>query len=494
MFPKIILSFSLFLPYWPVQTASTPASPETSCTCAKPPTQRTVNSRRSSVSTEGSCEKWKNQQDCEANHKAISQLVAGEAFLAVDEYLKAKAACEAALLLPATTERARTCITKAKKALQDGANAANNRSVAQIELGLKQLDFYLEEGEVDKAFSMAGDLRKQFATGSQEGSTAESYLVKQLDQRFRRSYLSPWLGPLQRLVTALIPAVLTWLVKIAIILLSIWGAWGLFKALTTWHRNRMRRGAFRRELTGITRWRVWNVAENEPRGATGPVMEALRLETNSLLSDHLPERHPHRHDPPSLLVSPIPTSAGPPNVWSNLLAARPHSKNSNNIENLPMDEMQRHSFLLEEAFDEIDAKLPGVELKGLVGIYKNLRRWHYQDDPALHAFAASDEKTASVRLTTYRKTWPRDPEENSERLLGRLRSFVNRNLPPKPREETISVLASSPRSDHVDAIGLAAHRAAFKLFYRLAKDDAHPNEITAIAAFYQGRALLLLVL
>ena len=58
--------------------------------------------------------------------------------------------------------------------------------------------------------------------------------------------------------------------------------------------------------------------------------------------------------------------------------------------------MQLHSFALEEAFDEIDLKLAGAEIKGFVGVFKTFKRWLYNGFPALQAFAG---KTAQIRGT-----------------------------------------------------------------------------------------------
>lgn len=58
------------------------------------------------------------------------------------------------------------------------------------------------------------------------------------------------------------------------------------------------------------------------------------------------------------------------------------------------------------------------------------------------------------------------------------------------RNLTISVYSSTEEQEFVDAIGLAAQRAAFKLFYRLAMPRKDPDEISAAAAFHQGVVLL----
>jgi hypothetical protein len=207
----------------------------------------------------------------------------------------------------------------------------------------------------------------------------------------------------------------------------------------------------------------------------------LKLDNNVLLREHFRGEF----KAPSLLLSPLPlrqeqiAAGDPAEVWWNFL--HPRSRKYG-IEDLPIDRMRRHSFSLEEAFDEIDLKVAGAEIKGLLGVFKTVKRWFFKGFPAMQAFAGTsgdgEKASATIRLTcNYRRIWI-------------TRAFVSK----RDQDDTISVFASTEEQQFADPVGLAAHRAAFKVFYRLADPSKHADEVTAIAAFHQAISLLFLLL
>jgi hypothetical protein len=156
-----------------------------------------------------------------------------------------------------------------------------------------------------------------------------------------------------------------------------------------------------------------------------------------------------------------------------------------------MEEMKKHSFALEEAFDEIDLKVAGTEISGVVGVFRSFKRWIYEGFPALQAFAGEtgpeDHATATIRLTCIFKTnWIDRRLSVNGRVASRSDNYG--------QKDTISVFASTELQRYADPVGLAAHRAAFKLFYRLASRSTHPDQVNAVATFHQGAALLLLLI
>jgi hypothetical protein len=218
-------------------------------------------------------------------------------------------------------------------------------------------------------------------------------------------------------------------------------------------------------------------------------MEGLKLDNNVLLRDHFR----NEFKAPSLLISPLPETIGSknsPDIWWNFLSPRSEPCG---IEQLPIEKMKRHSFALEEAFDEIDLKIAGTEVRGIVGIFGSFKRWYFKGFPALQAFAgetgSEDHASATIRLTCiFKSNW-------IDRQL--LRSQPNSQVVSQShyrQKDTISVFASTELQRYADPIGLAAHRAAFKLFYRLASRETHPDQVNAVAAFHQGAALLLILI
>jgi hypothetical protein len=180
----------------------------------------------------------------------------------------------------------------------------------------------------------------------------------------------------------------------------------------------------------------------------------LKLDNNVLLRDHFRDEF----KAPSLLLSPLPRrlgSAEDPGIWRNFLSSRSIPCG---IENLPMEEMKKHSFALEEAFDEIDLKVAGTEISGVVGVFRSFKRWFFKGFPALQAFAGetgpADHASATIRLTCiFKKNWI-DRELGVKRVNGRVASRSD----IYNQKDTISVFASTELQRYADPVGLAERR------------------------------------
>jgi len=411
------------------------------------------------------CATYKDQKSCATAVDASAQLKAGEMFLGFGQYSRAKTSCESAF---ATTldsleeNKAKTCLEEAVVAIHDQQRIEINAALAKI-------DSCRSRKEFDKADSLTADLRKRYADAPTELDGPREYLESQLLLRSPQSsdFLAPAFEKLDPVIAYAIALVclLLFILLIALILRKVF----------QWC------SATIRAVDNKILWRVWSVADGDNCGAAGAVMEALKLDNNVLLRDH----YRGEFEASSLLLSPLPRRIGGeefPDIWWNFIHDRSVLCG---IERLPIDEMKRHSFALEEAFDEIDLKVAGAEIKGVVGILRSLKRWFFKGFPALQAYAgrsgADDHANANIRLTCiYKRSW-----------LDRQRGPKSAN---SGHEDTISVLASTEIQRFADPVSLAAHRAAFKLFYRLAQPSTHPDQVTAIASFHQGVALLLLLL
>jgi hypothetical protein len=159
------------------------------------------------------------------------------------------------------------------------------------------------------------------------------------------------------------------------------------------------------------------------------------------------------------------------------------------MEVLPLKEFQKHRFIQVEAFDELDVKVAGVEAKGLIGLFRTLRKLLDRGLPAaqgivyrLRTGGAAPQSYACVRITC---NWTADVK-----ALTRNRKRHHRSDDEDDRQdETVSVFASTADDLSIDAIALSAQRAAFKLFHRLALRSSSAYA-TAVANFHQGVELI----
>ena len=329
---------------------------------------------------------------------------------------------------------------------------------AEIDLLVKQSDSELWHGNLDRATAICTEIKQRFIQATGVESEVRSYALQQLNVLAATKKYDPryWIGWLIANASKTILAVLFVCVGLLLALLLLLALrWGVLFSYT-WLWN---------VVWKRVKWTVWTILDEEKQGGAGAVMDSLIMRNNPLLRRQFP--------PPALLLAP-PHFAGASGVgmwWGFLGVSRPLFR----IEEIPLEKMQRHVFALDEAFEEVNVKVPGLEISGLVTAVRALRRWLRKGLPSAQGSVVkvkSDAETISwaVRLTC-----------NVSRLgLGR----------GSPEETTLSVYSSSPDQEYLDAIGLAAQRSAFKLFYRLADPYRNPDEITAIAAFHQAMALL----
>jgi hypothetical protein len=151
-----------------------------------------------------------------------------------------------------------------------------------------------------------------------------------------------------------------------------------------------------------------------------------------------------------------------------------------------------------EAFDELDVKVGSVEAKGIVSLFRTLRKWLDRGLPAAQGTVytlpqgADGQSYACVRITCNWTTElqalssPRDSSSTGEDRQDGEELSADED---SPGDETLSVFASSAHDPSIDAIALSAQRAAFKLFHRLATKSS-PTYATAVANFHQGVALI----
>jgi len=345
------------------------------------------------------------------------------------------------------------CVRKA-----EGAQDDNDLRAMESMVSLQNLN--LRTGDIERAKAEQDELRKQYSSLASSSVQARSFAEQHLKSNW--STVLAWFSSKLSLVFLISLAVL-WLYLLLVFYRSL--------------RNSLRRGV----LGQSTRWFVQSIKDDQNQSAAGAVMDALSISGNALL------RKPFA--PPALLL--IPPGFGGPDGdgiwWSFFGALRP----SFDIEKLPRREIERHRFVLQSELEEVNLKIAGSELSGLVSVVRNISRWFNKGLPAVQGAVLKRERQGqnaswAVRLNATSAfkwaKWLQEERDNDERRQE------NRRGPQQCL--TISVYASTEEQEFVDAIGLAAQRAAFKLFYRLAKPDKDADEITAIAAFHQGVVLL----
>jgi hypothetical protein len=419
------------------------------------------------------------QAVCQARIQQLSlwqqgrgELDTGLTLLKVDDYSAAKQHCLLALdasskapketmlvtlpgypMLPDYSAQAERCISRAESE-QDVIDKAGIQALASL------TDQYLATGDIEKAKILRDQLQKRYSELPASSSEARKYAEQQLNETDSWS----WNTALAWFRSRLLPL----LAQIAVGLGGILWVFILLKAYR-WIRNVFRRFSPRRK----TKWFVQHIKDKEGQAGGGAVMDALSISGNALL------REPFR--PSSLLLVP-PGFSGPQGggVWWNFFGAvRPTFE----VEWVPRENIERHEFVLEEALEEINLKIAGQEVGGMVSLARNVSRWFNRGTPTvqgaiLKVLPMGGNPSWAVRLTA----------TSAYRWANWLRTFnTDKHL---YKNLTVSVYSSTEEQEFVDAIGLAAQRAAFKLFYRLADPDKDPDEITAVAAFHQGVVLL----
>ena len=318
-------------------------------------------------------------------------------------------------------------------------------------------------GDLDKANALYEELRAKYASllppppsaKQKNYLSAREYATENLERFATLPVSPPWASFFTKFANRLVASLPTIAFVFAACLIVIW----LLLAMRS--LKRVVRHVYSR--LGNTTWTVESIQDDAKQGAAGAVMDALCMESNPLL------RRPF--EPPALLLVP-PGFGSSDGIWWSFFGT-PRSRFA--IEDFPHGPMKRHVFVLNGSFEDVNLKLAGQEVSGLVPLFRNVRRWLRRGFPSVEGAILKLERpdravSWAVRLTAIaNRTWVE--------ALG-------------SPDLTISVHSSSNEQEYVDAIGLAAQRSAFKLFYRLAQPTAHVDMVTASAAFHQGVILL----
>jgi hypothetical protein len=411
-----------------------------------------------------------------ALEEADADLQMARPLLRIGEFQSAKQSCVNALNALSKVDSARFLDAKHRFSAESTPNleasataclttvnaAADTLALENLVSLTATMHAYASAGDIEKAKLLHDDLRVRYSQLSSTYPRARGFAETILREKpafldWRKSVLG-WV----RLDLPLIVLKIALMVAGTLILFSLF--WPL-----RWIVNISRKVS----VTGQVKWFVQYIKDEENQSAAGAVMDALTVDGNALIRD------PFR--PPALLLE-------PPNFgiiegngiwWEFFGTVRPLF----DIEELPRDDMKKHRFVMDEALDEINIKIAGKEVSGLVALSRNISRWFNKGYPTvigaiLKMTASSSNVSWAVRLTaTSRSSWLH-------------RFIVQARRENELKNITISVHSTSQEQEFVDAIGLAAQRSAFKLFYRISRPNTDPDFVTASAAFHQALVLL----
>jgi len=409
-----------------------------------------------------------------AQEQADREANLGRFYLAQGQFAAALATCQEALRLAGNGQAARDCEQSAiKKLLQERRTELSAR--------LEIVDARLQRAEADAAFAELARIRSDLAPPGSPLGDFDNEMNVEITKRLKHAKWLKW-------VSRGIPlAAWTGLKLIAAALALLVGLYLLRLATNTILRHQRYRTT--RLVSDTIDWTVWSIRDCEDLGGAGPVMDALNPGNNPLLRDQL--------KPSSLLL--IPLLAAPDGdeadndeecpVWRDFLD---EPRQAIDMEALPpLSELRRHRFNQMEAFDELDVKLGSIEAKGIVGLFRAVRKWLDRGLPAAQgtvysmAHGTNGESYACVRITC---NWTTElqalAEEVAQPTDGARELDEN-----SPADETVSVYASTANDPSIDAIALSAQKAGFKLFHRLVRKSS-PSYATAVANFHQGVKLI----
>jgi hypothetical protein len=376
--------------------------------------------------------------------------------------------CQEGLKLSPSLPTARSCVDTVIHELQTERRATLFHKLSAV-------DARLYRGHIDEALSEIDKIDAELEpTGSPLG-VFDGVMDESVESRWKIATILTWLS----WILTELPVVFWVMVKalaalfaVIVCLVVLRSAWKTYKRHTKYKNKRLK--------SPVIEWNVWSIQDKQNRGAAGPVMDALNTANNPLLS--------RQFIPSSLLLVPsFALNWGTESlVWRDFLD-RP--REPIDMEVLPLKEFQKHRFIQVEAFDELDVKVAGVEAKGLIGLFRTLRKLLDRGLPAaqgivyrLRTGGATPQSYACVRITC---NWTADVK-----ALTRNRKRHHRSDDEDDRQdETVSVFASTADDLSIDAIALSAQRAAFKLFHRLALRSSSAYA-TAVANFHQGVELI----
>jgi hypothetical protein len=256
-------------------------------------------------------------------------------------------------------------------------------------------------------------------------------------------------------------------------------------------------------------WFVWSIRDEVGAGAAGAVIEALDVRTNPLVAPYIQPEYRKREEararreflllPPFLKHSAFEDDSifrggstrsngvlkdflgsGFPLTFVEEIVFFPDENNlteGSKKDLLPV-------FRLDEAYGEVNLKVGGFEMRGIMGLVTLYKRVRYRRFHNVLGFVSKGEG----------KGW-------AVRLNGQIPARKSR----AESEFVASVWADTIDTDFGDPLGLVAQRAAFKLLLRIVDDSLcreagrersgyDTNSIHAIANFRQGIDQLLQLL
>jgi hypothetical protein len=426
--------------------------------------------------------------DCERQKSACSLALTqeqakreadlGTFYLDHEQYETALTICQGALKLAGDWQPARDCEGNALKRLE-----ARRRVTLSARLGV--VDAHLWRGEANEAFSEIEHIRTDLVAPKSPLGDFDEGMNAEIAKRLNRA---KWLKLLSRGLPVLLWTVLK---TIAVALALLFGLYLLRLTVNMILRHQRYRTI--RLASDTVDWTVWSISDSMAHGGAGPVMDALNPNNNPLLREQLRPSSLLLVPSPALSESEIEADEECP-VWRDFLD---EPRQAIDMEALPsLNELRRHRFNQMEAFDELDVKLGNIEARGIVGLFRAIRKWLDRGLPAAQgtvytlAQGAEGQSYACVRITC---NWTSEVQalskhpEDPPNAVGSQEGTLDQDV--DPADETISVYASTANDPSIDGIALSAQRAGFKLFHRLIKKSS-PSYATAVANFHQGVKLI----
>jgi hypothetical protein len=318
-----------------------------------------------------------------------------------------------------------------------------------------------------------------------------------------------------------LPGVVSVIGRIAVLCLTVLILFLILLILRSIYRNLQWMGVsnVRRPIV----WSVSSIADSTNQSAAGALIDSLNVYYNPLFQQLYTSSF--LAAPPALV--PAGTAGDPPSfMWRNFLtdllglpADTVRIYVSDLIERIDYPSLARHRFRQVMAYESINLKLGFVDAS-LGSIVSTFQTWWNRGLPSVTGSVLIEEigakKFASVRLTSnfgISRKYKKIPEaRNNAGIQGNETGatpnetdtaragagFVAPDEDLKPEtlrdffseERTLSVFASTPIDESVDAVALASQRAAFRLLYRLAKRPGDPGLAVAASSYRQGVRLL----
>lgn len=414
--------------------------------------------------------------------KVPAVVKSGAALLGVGDFERALERCGAALVLNSTDTAAQTCVSSAHSQMAaqrrdqlkleqaHGFSAAGDATHAQplldelskstfpdILQAAAQLQTVVNRKAVEQAdtkqraairkaqFQIADGKRDQAATTLQDviASNPSPAVVKDAVELLSSSMTSWRTTFLEGLRSP-------WIVQVLAALVIVGGLWiGLHWARNAWRWV---------DCQFLQRWRQrsWKfagVSGEDTHGARDPILDALGRVPNEIRKSVW--------TPTRLLLYP---AASGWEVWENfgVGSAPPAKPVHEDVFQVRWDVGGDKA--LAEAFQNLQFNVGTVGVNAVVKFWTSLVEWWRTGEPA---FSATCQEIDTA-------------DGAGKQVVIRL----NASGPGG----TVSVLASTPRGESVDAVSLAAERAAYKLLFRMKKNQDTAAQIDGHAAYRQGVA------